>query len=929
MITAPALPRLVGRDPELEGIDALIAHVARGSAATLAVCGDPGLGKTALLDRTAELAATRGLTVRRGSAAEMRGDVPFQLFASALDELPVTRHGAAQGIAAAGALIGSLDAETVAGERSRGYRAVIDRIAAAARSRPLALILDDLHWADPASVELLGQLLRAELDVPLLLALAYRPRQLDAGLRATVDAAAETFSLGPLSDAAAEHLLDDVATAARAAIRTTAAGNPLYLRVLSRGGAADDQDLPASLTALIRGEIARVGPTAGATLLGAAVAGDPFDLDLAAAAADQDEPTALAALDVLAAADLIRPATGPRRFGFRHPLVRRVAYETAGEGAQVAAHERVARTLAARGTTGAEPAHHLARSARPGDDAAIAVLTDAAHHAVTRAPDAAARWCAAALDLLPTDPDPRRWPLLDRRAAALTALGRFETALDVLVEARDVAPDEASRAATVRAAAEAEIGLGRLDAAEARLRSARSRVADDDPADVELTVGLARVSILRGEWEPMVALADAAAARLSADSEPGLAAMVHGLCSLGRSSHGAMADAVTTLGTATEWFGRLSDDELAARPEVAFWVGAACLWADRPTPAVRAFERGVRVARAGGRYAWLVPLLTYQALADATRGRLGPAQRTLAEASDAAALGGNPADTVACVTARIRVLADAGESATALSLADAELDEILASHGTFAAAVGWTLGGALLDAGWPERCLELVQRTAGGARLPALDHHCRAIALEQLTRASLAVGDEYGADLWRRRLDELAAHADDHAAGVLARIAGAAVALAVGDPITAARLADEAAERADTIEHVLDGARARALAGRAYARVGDHSRALARLRRAEATASACGARAIRDDAAAALRGLGQRAAPRDGRGHGGLSARERQVATLIAAGRTNVEIAVELFISPNTVDTHVRRVFYKLGVARRAAVAGRLGLPPE
>lgn len=929
MITAPAQPRLVGRDPELERIDALVARVARGGSATLAVCGDPGLGKTALLDRTAERAAARGLAVWRGSAAEMRGDVPFLLFEAALADLPITRPGSSAGIAAAGSASGNLDAEVVAGERSRGYRAVIDGIATAARARPLALILDDLHWADRASAELLGQLLRAELEVPLLIAMGYRPRQIDAGLRAAVDAAAETFALGPLSDAAAEDVLEDVAPAARAAIRTTAAGNPLYLQVLSRGGAADDHDLPASLTALIRGEIARVGPTARAVLLGAAVAGDPFDLDLAAVAADQDEPTALAALDALTAADLIRRAAGPRRYGFRHPLVRRVAYETAGEGAQVAAHERVARALAARGRTGAELAHHLARSARPGDDAAIAVLTDAAHRAATRAPDAAARWCAAALDLLPTGPDPRRWPLLDRRAAALTAIGRFETALDVLAEARDAAPDDAARTTTVRAAAEAEIGLGRLDAAEARLRSARSRVADRDPADVELTVGLARVSILRGEWEPMVTLADAAAARLCADSDPALAAMVHALCSLGRSSHGAMADAMATLGTATERFGRLSDDELAARPEVAFWVGAACLWANRPTPAVRAFERGVRVARAGGRYAWLVPLLTYQALADATRGRLGSAQRTLTEASDAAALGGNPADTVACVTARIRVLADAGESAAALSLADAELDEILASHGTFAAAVGWTLGGALLDAGRPERCLELVQRTAGGGRLPALDHHCRAIALEQLTRASLAVGDADGADLWRRRLVEMTADADDHAAGVLARVAGAAVELAVGDPSTAASLADEAAERADIIEHVLDAARARAIAGRAYARLGDQPRALTRLRQAEATASACGARTIRDDAAAALRGIGQRAAPRDGRGHGGLSARERQVATLIAAGRTNAEIAGELFISPNTVDTHVRRVFHKLGVARRAAVAGRLTSHPE
>ncbi|MFA4929131.1 MAG: AAA family ATPase [Patulibacter sp.] len=909
MTTGTALPRLVGRAPELDRLTALVDRVAAGHGAAVAVAGDPGLGKTALLDRVDALATSAGLVVRRGRAAELRGDVPFLLFDAVLEDLlpgpdPLTEAGE--------------------GERSRGYRRVVERLATAARSRPSVLILDDLHWADPASVELLAPLLAATADAPLLIVLAYRPRQVDPALRATVDAAGETIALGPLADADAERLLADADPAARAGIRTTAAGNPLYLQALARRAADVERDLPASLIALVRSEIARVGPGAAATLLGAAVAGDPFDLDLAAAAADQDEPTALAALDTLGAADLIRRASGPRRFRFRHPLVRQVAYESAGEGARTAAHERVAHALAARGSRGAELAHHLARSARPGDDAAVAVLTDAARQASTRAPDAAARWCDAALRLIGPGPDPRRWSLLDLRAAALSAVGRFEDALEALAEAQEVALDGADRATTVQAAADAEIGLGRLDAAEARLRSARARIAVGDPADVELTVALARVSMLRGDAATMVRLADRAAAALPDDGDPLLATLIDALRALGHGSRGAMADALPLLERTNARFGRLSDDELARRPEVALWVGAACLWANRPTPAVRALERGVRVARAGGRYAWLVLLLTYQASADATRGRLRAALRTLDEARDAAGVSGNPADVVACVAARIRVLGEAGESAAALALAEVELDEILASHGTLAAAVGWTLGGALLDAGRPERCLELIQRTAGGPELPALDHHCRAIALEQLTRASLAVGDPSGAERWRQRLEAMAVHADEHAAGVLARIAGAAVELAVGDAVAAARLAEEAAARADVLEQVLDGARARVLAGRALARAGDERRALTLLRAAEATASDCGARTIRDDAAATLRTIGQRAAPRDGRGHGGLSVREREVATLIAAGRTNAEIAGELYISPNTVDTHVRHVFQKLGVARRAAVAGRL-----
>ncbi len=907
---------LVGRGPALERLDAAVSVVASGGSRAIAVTGDPGLGKTALLDRLAATAAAHGIGVLRGSAAEMRSDVPFELLDAVLGELP-----AVPGLPAV-----AVD-ELLAGARAHAYRTVVARLAAVARRAPLALVLDDLHWADAPSVELLGALLRAQVDAPLLTVLAYRPRQVDAGLAAAVEDAAETVALTALADADADVLLADVPAAARTEIRAAAGGNPLYLRALSRrpSPGALDAELPSSLTALVRAEIGRLDAESRVALAGAAVAGDPFDLELAARAADRDEHDLLTALDALAVADLVRPADGPRRYGFRHPLVRRVAYETAGEGTRIAAHDRVARALLARGDRGGELAHHLARSARPGDDGAIAALTAAADDAAERAPEAAARWYGVALGLL-VPSDPRRLTLLRARAAALTAIGHFGPALEVWAEAGRAAPSERQRADLVVAAAEAELCLGRLDAAEARLRRARSRVDGTDTVGaIALTVGLARVCMMRGDTTTMLTLVDGAAAQLPADAEPWLAVTVHALRSLGRSSQGLMVAATAAAGPAAERFAELDDDALGRRPEAAFWFGSACLWIDRLAEAGAALERGVRVARAGGRHAWLVPLLATQSAVETARGRLAIALDAASAATDAAALSGTRADVVAATVSRLRALGAAGRTATALALADSELDGLLAAHDTWAPAVGWALGETLLQAGQAHRCLELTPRAAGGPALPALDHHCGAIALEQLVRASLAIGDPAAAARWLAQLDRLAADADGHAADVLARLAAAELELATGTAERAARLAGQAVERADALGLTLDATRARIVAGRARGRAGDAAGGLVALRQAEATAVRCGARALRDEATAALRELGQRTAPRHGNGHGGgLTAREQEVAVLVSAGRTNAEIAAELFISRNTVDTHVRHVLEKLGVPRRAAVAERL-----
>ena len=161
-------------------------------------------------------------------------------------------------------------------------------------------------------------------------------------------------------------------------------------------------------------------------LEGASVAGDPFEPEIAAAAADVSEQQAMDAIDLLLQRDLIRLTSVPRRFRFRHPIVRRAVYEATPGGWRLGAHRRAAQALADQGAAAAVLAHHIELSAKIGDMAAVAILTDAGRQAAPRAPATAARWFAGALRLLPdTAPSSERVDLLLAGATALASTGQL------------------------------------------------------------------------------------------------------------------------------------------------------------------------------------------------------------------------------------------------------------------------------------------------------------------------------------------------------------------------------------------------------------------------------------------------------------------------------------------------------------------------
>src|SRR6266540_4346089 len=189
---------LVGRAEELGAFDQVLTEVDQGHAAAVELIGEPGIGKTRLLAEFAARADARGQLVLSGSASELERDLPFSVFVDALDEyvrgLERSRLAALDDdvrteLAHVFPSLTALAAErevALQHERYRSHRAVRALLEQLASPQPLVLMLDDLHWADSASVELVGALLRRPPAAPVLLALAVRPRQVPERLSAAL-----------------------------------------------------------------------------------------------------------------------------------------------------------------------------------------------------------------------------------------------------------------------------------------------------------------------------------------------------------------------------------------------------------------------------------------------------------------------------------------------------------------------------------------------------------------------------------------------------------------------------------------------------------------------------------------------------------------------------------------------------------------------
>ncbi len=953
-VTQAQRGRFVGRREELAAVDGVLDTLRAPRVRWLVVSGEPGIGKTRLLGELAARAAERRHPVFVGRGAELERELPFAIWIDALDD-----HVAALDERRLDALVGDrvgelarvLPSAAAAGagglqdERFHAYRAVRALLGGLATGRPLVLILDDVHWADDASLELIAHLLRRPPAAPLLIALAFRAGQVPNSLLAALEAAgrdglATDIRLGPLTQVEAAALLG---APARDLLYRASGGNPFYLEELARtpGGlepaeeaAPDEVGVPPAVAAALGQEIRGLPQRARQLAWGAAVAGDPFDLDVAAPAAGLDEPAALGAVDDLLASNVVVPGTVARRYRFRHPLVRRAVYDGASEAWRLQAHARAAEALAAAqpGALAAR-AHHVERSARIGDEAAAAALEQAGHQVAARAPAVAARWFDAALRLLGPDAgtDPaRRFGLLVPLAGALAATGRLERALETLVAALALVDLPDLRVRLIAACAACENLLGRHAAAHARLLAALDALGDRDAAAVAaLHAELAADALYDSDFEAMRDWAARALETAQRLEDRGLEALAGGLLCFAEYNRGDATAAEAARSRTAELLDALPDDQLVMRLDAPYYFGFAEYFCEHYDDAIRHLRRGVALSRSVGQGQFVVPMMVGLAHALETRGHLGEAAETADAAVEAARLAGNrqlvgwalvaEAWTAAALgdTDRAR---EAGEEAVALLDG---LDESVLTRATHA-----HLGVMWLDLGDVERCLHAF-RAVGLPEFASIEPGRRAWLYATLARAELARGDRDAAQTWAARSEQTVAGLGLPLAEAWLLLARAAIALDAGDAAAAAELAQAATERAETVQAPLAAARCRTLAGTALAAAGRRDDGVRELTRAEGDLAVLGAARARDEAARELRRLGQRVAGRQRRGAGegldALSGREREIAELVAEGRTNREIGAEIFLSEKTVEGHLTRVFAKLGVSSRAEVAEAVG----
>ena len=946
---------LVGRRVELEALDAALARLEQGEPQTVEIVGPAGIGKSRLLSELAARAEARGHVVLGGSGAELEQDLPFWVFVDALDDYvegleprrlnrlePGVRSELAQvlpSLASDGAATGA-----TIHERYRVHRAIRELLGQLSATKPLVLILDDLHWADAASIDLLVALLHRPPSAGVLLALAARPRQLAPRLATALE---REHRSGALTRLELEALSFEEAAALVGAeaqrIYADSGGNPFYLEQLARstgtagggeGLSLTDTHVPPMVVAALSDELAELDTQVRRVLDGASVSGDPFEIDLAAVAADLPEPVVLGALDELARLDFVRPTDLPRRFRFRHPIVRRALYETTPDGWRIGAHSRVADALAARGEPATARAHHVERSGRHGDADAIAVLREAGEQTRHRAPATAARWLAAALRLLPASaPISERVGLLLPMAQAQAATGAFDKSHATLLEILDLLPREAvAQWVEVSAwTARVEHLIGRHEQAHERLLTTLGALPDEDSDEgVTVLIELTMDGLNRMDYKAMRGWAQRAIAVAERRPDPLLRAAGMAAAGRGLAFSGAAMEAGPVCDRAAALVDSLPDAELARRLDAVVHLAGGELYLHRFADALRHAERALAIGRATGQHQ-LFPVAF--AILGMTWMFLGPVRESLDALegnAEAARLSGNAQTIAWSLYGLARVAIVAGDIERAMSAAQEAVDvadDGKPSHHVAYAALSLAEGHML--SGSPERALPVFEAAAGGPDMPLVAESWRAFFLEALTRCRLALGDRSAAERAAALADRSAAAVGLPLARLWAERAAAAVVLDAGDAPRAAELALQSAAIVETAGGRTEAALSRTLAGRAFAQADDRDRAVEQLQSAVAAFTQAGAERYRDAAERELRQLGERVKRRaqpaggsgDGEGVASLTQRELEIARLIVDRYTNRQIAEQLFLSPKTVETHIRNIFAKLDAGSRVDVA--------
>ncbi len=548
--------RFVGREAEIgllrDGLDAALG----GEGQLLALLGEPGIGKTRTATVVVAEAEKRGASVAWGQCHEGAGAPAYRPWVQALEAYATQPAGDdAAGVAGMVPLLRAGAATSEGGdapERARFalFETVAATLLAAARLRPLVVVLDDLHWADVGSLRLLEFVAREVRSAPLLLLVTLR----DVELRQRADAGpvlegllrlGRNVSLRGLARPAVRDLLADRLGAAPGDgvvddVLGVSQGNPFFVIEMAHllaapGGPA----VPPGVAALLRQRLAALPPPSLRLLRAASVLGREFDLATLAAMLDLTRDDALDALDPALRLDLVRPSPGRlRHYAFAHALTRETLDDQLAPAARARLHAAAGRVLEAAGPLDDDRlsllAHHFYEAARRGDPAkAIRYTCQAGERALRLlAFEEAAQHFEHTLAALALADDP------DVRLRALVGLGealhgagertRADAVLDDAASlARGAAPGTFAETALRCAAVRTELGV--LDVVTNDLLEDALARLNDDPGPVRARV-MARLAagllLQPGAEERRRRLADEALAMARESGDPATLAFV-------------------------------------------------------------------------------------------------------------------------------------------------------------------------------------------------------------------------------------------------------------------------------------------------------------------------------------------------------------------------------------------------------------------
>jgi DNA-binding CsgD family transcriptional regulator len=911
---------LLGRESELDRIRAFLA-TARTDGGALLVTGEPGVGKSELLDAAAEGASASGMRTLRAAGVEFEAGTSFsglnQVLLPLLDALPrlPAIHRDAPNVA-----LGFGDGAPPS--RLVVSNATLVLLRQTATARPVLVVIDDLHWLDRASAGVLSFVARRLEGSQVGLLGASRTGEKDffehAGL--------PELEVQELDDMAARQLLDtrfpELAPTIRDRILVEAEGNPLALlelpAALGPGMRATADSLPSSLPlgrrlqALFGSRISELPPRTRRLLLVMALDGTGDVRVLEAGAAPRMGVRDLAAAEQ---ARLVYLDEATHRLAFHHPLIRGAVVDLSQAEERRGAHRMLAEVWADQPD---RRAWHLAEAAVEPEESVAAQLQAAAGRILARG-DAVG--CVKALtrsaDLSPRIADRHR-----RLAAAAyvgaEVAGDLGNASHVLDELRrgDTEIEESLQAAIAASvfllqgdgdvATAHRLLVGALDSREGIL-DARDRVV------AEALQSLMMVCTHGGEedlWKPFeAAMARSDGVQIALDLSSKTFA----------DPARAGAAALRALETA---IAALADE---ADPTQIVRIGIAATYVDRIEGCRAALWRVVEDARRGGAVASGITALIVLARDELETGHWDESERLAEEAIQVCEAHGYRASIWPCQYLQAMVAAGRGDDAAAKGLSD-EVIRWTAPRGIRAAQwrVAQARGLAALGRGDFEEAYEQTSRISPPGLLPP---HVPIALYVLMDLVEAAVHTGRGADaaahvaaMYEANLPALSSR--------LALVVGGSAAIAAPDDsafeLFQATLALPGIER---WQFYL--ARVRLAYGERLRRARAMVDAREQLNAAHAIFERIGARPWVDRAAAELRATGQTKPRAADDVLDRLTPQEFEIASLAASGLTNKQIAERLFLSHRTVGGHLHRAFPKLGVATRAALRDALESLPE